>query len=669
MRHLVAFALLCLCLAIGCVCRASDAYIRTDDSPYVGSFGDVGQIIASGTEWEQTSPYDSRINPVSGKYQELHNGVDIAIPTGTALSALGRGVVTASGWNDGYGNWVIVHYPWALNPDGTDAGMEVMYAHCDAVVVDYDDIVNKGDVIAYSGDTGNSTGPHLHLSIYYGAPGDERTIDPAAYFTNLEAGSGSGSTGGAYKQAMDRTPSVDFHLKIDAAKPIREIIETIAKAATSGLHLLESGGIKNLFTILITIDLALALIFYNIDKSMHEQTPLMAYLCFKFLFYGFLLFLLTHWGEFVGNFSKNLFSEAAGIMTSRSPEEIAAAISSPTDIIQKGLNIVTPIFNQCLKDDFGFFALGIIVLLTLLILILFLIIGWHIALAYIEFYLMILFGFTTFVFAGEKHTRIHSENSINGIIASSINLMFFCFFSITLQGVMADLAVDSVFTAGSRNGQEIVYRHPVANDPDNAGIPPGAEGLSQFMAKIRKVESFGGRYYCHVDPSIAVDSETFGAYQVLNSANWNAWAEEYIADTNNNPPLDTDFTLVPTSGFEDGPPYYEGPPPSAYNYPGTPRNQDLICGNHMLRLYEQYGNWRGVAEQWGGDRSGDYWAKVSGATASAAAETAVGRTVINTWVLLKLFLVVLMFMFIGDRIGQAVMNTFGSRGFTFRTNS
>ncbi|MBQ8699406.1 MAG: M23 family metallopeptidase [Schwartzia sp.] len=657
-----------LTFALGSVCFASDDYIRTDDAPYVGSFGDVGKIIASGTEWEQTSPYDSRVNPVSGNWQELHNGVDIAIPTGTALSALGRGVVTASGWNDGYGNWVMVHYSWALNPDGTDAGMEVMYAHCDAVVVDYGDIVNKGDVVAYSGSTGNSTGPHLHLTIYYGGQGDERTIDPAAYFTNLTAGSGSGSGGGAYQKAMDRTSDVNIQLKIDAAKPIREVIETIVKAATTGLHLLETGGIRNLFTILITIDLALALIFYNIDSSMREQTPLMAYLCFKFLFYGFLLLLLTHWGEFVGNFSKNLFSEAAGIMTSRSPEQIAAAISSPTDIIQKGLSIVTPIFNQCLKDSLSP-ALGFVILLTLLILLLFLIIGWHIALAYIEFYLMVLFGFTTFVFAGEKHTRIHSENGINGIIASSINLMFFCFFSITLQGVMAELAVDSVFTVGGRDGQEIVYRHPAANDPDNAGIPHGAEGLAQFMAKIRKVESFGGRYYCHVDPSIAVDPETFGAYQVLNSENWNQWAQEYIEDTGDNPPLDTDFSLVPTSGFEEGPPYYEGPPPSGYQYPGTPRNQDLICGNKMLRLYADKGNWRGVAEFWIGDASGDYWAKVSGATASAAANTAIGRTAINTGVLLKLFLVVLMFMFIGDRIGQAVMNTFGSRGFTFRMNS
>lgn len=660
----VMYIMLFLCMATSCVCSANpaDAYTASEGM-YIGTFGRFNDFI--GDSWEQVSPYGWRVHPISGD-SRFHQGVDISAEYGTSLYALGDGFVKEAGNIDpsGYGLLVTVHYPWALAPDGSAVGMDVMYAHLAAHTVYAGDTVRKGQTIAFLGSSGSSTGPHVHMEVSYG--NSLQTVDPALYFSDLTPGSfGNGSGQGL---AMDRMPSFNIELKADLVKPIREIIETIVKAATAGLQTL-ADGIKSLFAILITIDLAIALIFYNLDKNMHEKTPLFAYLAFKFLFYGFLLFFLTHWGDFVGNLSKDLFSEAAAIMSNRTPDEVAAAISSPTDVIAKGLHIVSPIFTQALKDSGTLlgFGIGIVLCLGALILLLFFIIGWHMALAYIEFYLMILFGFTTFIFAGEKHTRIHAENGINGIIASAINLMFFCFFAITLQGMMADLAVDSVFTVGGRAGQEFTYQHPGVNDPDNAGIPPGANGLTIFMSKIRAVESYGGHYYCYCDPRYAVDSETYGAYQVLNSANWNQWAEEYIQDTNNNPPLDTDFSLVPTTGFDAA--FHEGPPPSTYNYPATPRNQDLICGHKMLRLYEDRGNWRGVAEFWSGDNTGEYWQKVSGASAADLKNTPPGRIAINTFVLLKLFLLILLFMVVGDKVSQAVMNSFGSRGFTFRMNS
>ncbi len=667
MHRIVIYILTCLFLMTGCVCAnpadGAGSYSDSEGS-YINGFGQFNNII--GAEWEQTTPFG---------YSEFHGrdhmGVDIGADEGTPLKAAGVGVVKEAGWGydpTGYGCLLTVNYPSVATPDGSGGGMDILFGHLAGVCVAEGDIVQPGQVIAYLGNTGHSTGPHVHLEVIYG--NSEQRVDPALYFSDLKFGSGAGSGGGGGEFSEHMPSAVPFELKADLVKPVRDIIEAIIKAATAGLKLIE-GGMRKIFMILLTIDLAFALIFYNIDKNMHERTPFFAFLCFKFLFYGFLLYLLSHWGDFVGNVSKNLFSEAGAIMSNRSPEEVAVAISSPTDVVQKGLHIISPIFSQLMSDasETLFIGSGVSCLLAFIILILFLIIGWQVAKAYIEFYMMVLFGFTTFIFAGEKHTRIHAENGINGIVACSINLMFFCFFSITLQGMMADIAMDSVFTVGGRAGQTITYKHPVANDPDNAGIPPGAAGLQQFMAKIRTVESFGGRYYCYCNPEIRVDSETYGAYQVLNSGNWNQWAQEYIDDTGDNPPLDKDFSLVPSSGYESGPPFYEGPPPSSYQYPATPRNQDLICGNKMLRLYAEYGSWRGVAEFWGGDRSGEYWAKVSGASTSAAENTAVGRSAINMFVLLKLLLLVIMFMLLGDRIAQAIMNSFGGRGFTFRMNS
>ena len=309
---------------------------------------------------------------------------------------------------------------------------------------------------------------------------------------------------------------------------------------------------------------------------------------------------------------------------------------------------------------------GVAALLGFIIMILFIFIGWQVAKAYIEFYMMILFGFTTFVFSGEKHTRIHAENGINGIVACSINLMFFCFFSITLQGSMSDLAMDSVFTVGGRTGQTITYKHPVVNDPDNAGIPPGPEGLQQFMVKLRTVETGGSADPYHTwsfDHNDDGSPNAYGAYQI-QPENWIVWAEEaYEAGC----PLLPDGGGYPTDGNR-----------GYSRFSWSPMNQDIVASYQMLKYWNEYGNWHNVAVAWNGgggavgrgwSSTEEYWAKVSGAVPGEAANTAVGRAAINMFVLLKLLLLVLMFMVIGDKISQAVMNSFGSRGFTFRTNS
>ena len=665
MHRIVAYFLACLCVITGYVCgnpaEAAGGSYSSSEGIYIGSFGQFNSAI--GGAWEQTEAFG---------YIEwrgrVHYGVDIGADIGTPLKALGTGIVREEGFGYdpfGYGCIVTVHYPWAIPPDGSDVGMDVMYAHLAGTCVTEGSIVSKDQIIAYVGNSGSSTGPHTHMEVTYG--NSDKRVDPALYFSDLSFGAGAGSGGGGGVFAERIPPAVPFELKADIVKPIREMIEAIVKAATTGLKFIE-GGLRNIFMILLTIDLALALIFYNIDKSMHERTPFFAYLCYKFLLYGFLLFMLSHWGDFVGNLSKNLFSEAGAIMSNRTPEEVAAAISSPTDIIQKGFHVISPIFSQLLSDTSEILGIGtgIAGFLGFIIMLLFLLIGWQVAKAYIEFYMMVLFGFTTFIFAGEKHTRIHAENGINGIIACSINLMFFCFFAVTLQNMMADLAMDSVFTVGSRTGQTITYQHPVANDPDNAGIPPGAEGLQQFMAKLRMVETGGSEDPYHTwsfDYDDDGNPNSYGAYQI-QPRNWIVWAEEAY---NAGHPLLPDGGGYPTDGSR-----------GYSRFSWSAMNQDIVASYKMMEYWNAYGNWHDVAVVWNGgggavgkgwSSTEGYWGKVSGAVPSVAANTAVGRAAINIFVLLKLLLLVLMFMFMGDKISQAVMNSFGSRGFTFRTNS
>jgi len=103
------------------------------------------------------------IRPVEGgfKSQGLHgyNAVDIAVPIGTPIHAAAEGTVIASamgGWHGGYGNYVAISHP---------NGTQTLYAHTSKNFVKVGDYVQQGQMIAKSGSTGNSTGPHVHAEV------------------------------------------------------------------------------------------------------------------------------------------------------------------------------------------------------------------------------------------------------------------------------------------------------------------------------------------------------------------------------------------------------------------------------------------------------------------------------------------------------------------------
>ena len=104
-----------------------------------------------------SSEYGNRQNPITGAW-EFHNGIDIARPQGTTISVVLSGTVTSvinSG--TGYGNHVYVKHA---------NGMTTLYAHCHTIGVTQGMTVSQGDVIASVGSTGQSTGNHLHFTVY-----------------------------------------------------------------------------------------------------------------------------------------------------------------------------------------------------------------------------------------------------------------------------------------------------------------------------------------------------------------------------------------------------------------------------------------------------------------------------------------------------------------------
>ena len=122
----------------------------------------------------------SFVRPVSGytftsafkwRWGRLHSGVDLAVPEGTPVRASDNGkVILAENSGDGYGNYIILDH---------GNGFKTLYGHNSALCVSIGDIVSQGDLIAYSGSTGNSTGPHLHFEIHL----DDEKVDPERFLS------------------------------------------------------------------------------------------------------------------------------------------------------------------------------------------------------------------------------------------------------------------------------------------------------------------------------------------------------------------------------------------------------------------------------------------------------------------------------------------------------
>lgn len=103
-----------------------------------------------------TSKVGMRIDPIDGLWRQ-HNGIDIAIPTGTPVKPIAAGVVVYSGSRSGYGNTVLVEH---------DNGVVTLYAHNSNLMVTQGQAVTPASVLALSGSTGRSTGPHLHFEAW-----------------------------------------------------------------------------------------------------------------------------------------------------------------------------------------------------------------------------------------------------------------------------------------------------------------------------------------------------------------------------------------------------------------------------------------------------------------------------------------------------------------------
>lgn len=114
------------------------------------------------------SGFGYRIDPIY-RTRRMHSGMDFSAPVGTEIFATGNGVVEFAGWKQGYGNTVMIDHGF---------GYKTLYGHMHKIYVRNNQKVSRADVIGEVGNTGKSTGPHLHYEVKF----RDKNVDPLNYY-------------------------------------------------------------------------------------------------------------------------------------------------------------------------------------------------------------------------------------------------------------------------------------------------------------------------------------------------------------------------------------------------------------------------------------------------------------------------------------------------------
>lgn len=585
-----------------------------------------------------TSDYGWRTHPIDGT-QRYHSGVDIAGSEGQPIVAAADGNVTTAGWISGYGYTVIINHGYNIS---------TLYGHNSTLMVSAGDHVRKGQVIALCGSTGNSTGPHCHFEVREnGEP-----VSPYTYCPVI--GDGSYING-------DAVDFDDIELEFDADYDYGKylvgdegFLKYIIKAASEGISVLQKYLIAIVVS-LMTIDLALGAMFKTISPD-ESGSKILKWLVVKFIWFGMLMFLMTHWAELFGNAAKDVFLELGARMGGASEETIIAAFTDPTAVLQKGFHLIAPIFKEITGFSGGsvlgtawsvfktcilsggpgpyIVSLGLYTIIFILLMALFIIITLQILYAFIQFYLIVLFSFVSFVFAGTKYTRHVAANGLNGLFSAFLSLMFFCTFSVIAQTTIQNISEEALFS----------------DEHMTISIGGDIKNLNDFKNRIKQIESSGDYY------AVNKTSGAFGAYQHMPKY-WDDRCQKYV---------DAGGTLCLFNEHE-----CPHPPGQTFTYSWCPENQEKVTSFCMENLYKKYGNWEQVACEWNfgsGDINNEnlpeetknYLEKLKDGFTSA-----VSVSVINIMVVFKLLIITLALIIFADRVHALIIKQFGGNGFRF----
>lgn len=615
-----------------------------------------------------------------GHRGHVHMGIDFTADEWEPIYAVAPGTVEWAGWYGGGGPTVIIQH---------DTGWKSVYMDMQSSMeVSPGQPVKRGEVIGYVGgviydpDTGQnlSSGSHLHFEIrtepnYPSSP----TLCPYAYFIYAHDAQGNWLSPNAVDPSYVTSSKSRFSATYDFTGPVKKVIDKITTACSQAIKLLE-GIIRSVIVILMIIDLSLDMIMTTVDsgKSGEPGPPVLKLFIVKCAFYGLLFALIVNWSGFFANGLRDFFVTNGAAAANTTYDATVKLVSNPFDIVTRGAKLISPLFeiiDYHAADSFSItqamtFWFNVVSIIPALFF-MFIIFGCYcllaiqVAISMLEFYLTIVFSFSSFMFSGWKYTRQFAQTGVSAIFAVTIKLFFYCFFATLLLSITQGITVGDLVQKDADIATWKATAHPNGDfkSPD------------EVEAAILIVET-GGREDAYITPSS--DGYGFGAWQI-SYTNWANWYEKalgvppatdrlmpypedspaWVSYGVRSLPYDGDWHNVYGKNGEEG--VLIAPAPCAW----TQQEQDAIGKWCIETLWEETGgDVRKIAQAWNGDSTGAYYKKLCEAQGSIKRKGP--KLLLPPLILLSIICVLL--VLIGDRVSSDITRNFGKGGFKFLNN-
>lgn len=594
-----------------------------------------------------------------GSPPHIHKGIDFATDVGEPIYAVADGTVAIAGYDPSFDGWVVINHTdnWSSWYGDISSSNIPVYPG---------ETVTAGQVIGYGGTMGGS---HLHFEVRIGLNGQGESLNPWAYAPYAPwLPKDSVDPSMRHNTDMQWNPGADF------TGAIKKAIDTVAEACTKALDLLR-GIIIAVISILMVIDLSISMMMYSLEGQTNQPgASFLKLLILKCLLYAFLFFFITNFSSWIANGTRDLFLGMGADATGTGIDKAKSMVADPFSIVTKGAKLVQPLFfvmndaNSGLlsTDIFAQIGLGIGALFFFFIIFgCFTLFAIQVAITYLEFYMVMVFSFSTFMFAGWQRLRTYAANGISGIFAVSIKLMFFSIFVMMMHGIVDTIQVDDIVTKKDTDWVS-VSAHPNGD----------FKSIEDLAAAILIVET-GGRSDAYVTPSS--DGYGYGAWQLsydlfpgwyndaYGEGAWDSFEPKWPWDLDPAEGKESPWVAFTSDGIPSRAIPYNGDwhdiPALAPQHPWPPSVQDQVAITHLKNLYAKYGNYQDVAWHWNGTGRprDEYWGKVC----QAAGTMKKNMYTLNLVPLLKLTLFCLFFVFVGDRMSSTIIQQFGRGGFTF----
>ena len=595
-----------------------------------------------------TSPYGPRT--LNG--HDFHAGIDFAADYGQEVHSVADGVVD-SAFNSGNDGGIVIIYH--------EKGWYSVYVDLQTYFpVSVGETVSAGDVIGLVGKPPGATGPHLHFTI--------RVIDPGSkgVLPWLYAPYAPWLPQDCVSDALASQSKFTFDATYDFTGKIKETIDKITEACTKAMDFLK-GIIAYTIVILMTIDICIAFLFASLPGKNGGAGTQSIFKLFtaKVLLYGFLFFAITNWTGFLANGVRDFFIAMGATPTASEIDAAKTVVADPFSIVARGAKIVEPIF-LCLQDAESGFRLDFLSAIAeslaagfffLIIFGCFILIAIQISIAYIQFYLCIVFGYATFMFSGLSYTRRFASNGLSGIFTSAVKLLIITFYACLMTSLVNTMTIGNIVTEED-NTVGTITAHTDGNFKD----------VHEFAQAIKIVET-GGSPESYLIPSC--DGWGYGAYQI-SYENWDSWCSD--AGVTEIPPMPwPEGSSAWYTSYGDRSLPYDGDwhvdlPPAPTPWP--PSIQDKVALHKMQKYYDEFQSWQKVAYAWNGGPGRanspipaveQYWEKVCNASGLIKKR----MHTLNFAAIILLTMYCIFFVLIGDRVISTVTKLFGKGGWVF----